>query len=620
LTIGGNEAVGTVITVIATIGSKTAKASVTVKASGEPEPDPTYRLSPASASLLKGESRTFKVQVQEQSEETWTDVPANSVTWSIEGNQSVGTVIANGVLTIGANEDEGSGITVTARYADKTFTAEVTVLETPTPGNPTYKIDPASASLLKGGSQTFKVQVKEQSEETWTDVPANSVTWSVEGRQSVGTVIANGVLTIGSNEIDGTVITVTATIGSKTVTAPVTVIVNQPTEPETPTTPPDNPNARLSPGDASISKNGSRTFTFQSKVTGPWQDVPANYVTWSIEGKKSKWTLINNGVLTIGPDEADGLGITVIATFVEVNAKATVKVKTSGETVTTGAFSNGTNVGGSVIDLIANGKDNTDSLTIDLTGSGAEPVAVNEADRDFGAGLVLTAAGEDPTSPAKVTIRGSGKTIQLMANGSSGSVITVEAGVTLTLKNITFTGNGNNTSPLIKVENGGKLILEDGAVIKDNKGAGVSINGSGSVVEMFDGARIEKNGQSGVYATSGGSFTMNGGTVSNNTNTSDGGGVNIVFGGFFTMKGGTISGNTSISEGGGVAVIQGTFNKEGGIIYGNTEGAPNANIVTSGRSSHAVFYDYGSVTKRRAKTAGANDRLSGNGNSVSGWD
>ena len=77
----------------------------------------------------------------------------------------------------------------------------------------------------------------------------------------------------------------------------------------------------------------------------------------------------------------------------------------------------------------------------------------------------------------------------------------------------------------------------------------------------------------GVFVPSGGSFTMNGGTITGN-NKSDpnyGGGGVFCFNGTFTMTGGSISGNTT-DEGGGVAVYgdSGNFTMSGGTITGNT--------------------------------------------------
>jgi hypothetical protein len=266
----------------------------------------------------------------------------------------------------------------------------------------------------------------------------------------------------------------------------------------------------------------------------------------------------------------------------------------------------------SAIDAIRAAMPGTGSLELELS-PGIEGVNLNGTS-DLGTGLVL----DSTTSPAEVIIKGNGRTVQMDAGSASGSIITVGSGVTLTLQNITFTGSSGNTKPLIKVATGGKLILEDGAVITDNKGAGVLIDGG--VVEMNNGARIENNGQSGVVAENGGSFTMNGGTISGNTAAGEGGGVSIDDASSFTMEGGTISRNTTAYLGGGVYVSSGgTFSKTRGIIYGS-DGGPDANTANSSSTakSHAVCFRAGSVTKRRALTAGEGVPL--NGATADGWD
>ena len=72
-------------------------------------------------------------------------------------------------------------------------------------------------------------------------------------------------------------------------------------------------------------------------------------------------------------------------------------------------------------------------------------------------------------------------------------------------------------------------------------------------------------------AVTGGTFTMNGGTISGNRAGYDGGGVYVEDGCTFTMNGGTISGNTANNDGGGVYANWGaTVNLNGGTITGNT--------------------------------------------------
>jgi uncharacterized repeat protein (TIGR02543 family) len=157
-----------------------------------------------------------------------------------------------------------------------------------------------------------------------------------------------------------------------------------------------------------------------------------------------------------------------------------------------------------------------------------------------------------------VTIKGDGteRTVTLSA---TGSLFTVESGVTLTLdSNVTLLGRNSNTAPLVRVNSGGTLIMNTGTKITGN-----TISGSGGGVYISDGA-----------------FTMNDGTISGNTVSGSGGGV-YISDGTFTMNDGTISGNTASASaygsggsGGGVYISDGTFIMNDGTISGNTASIP----------------------------------------------
>jgi hypothetical protein len=108
-----------------------------------------------------------------------------------------------------------------------------------------------------------------------------------------------------------------------------------------------------------------------------------------------------------------------------------------------------------------------------------------------------------------------------------------------------------------------------------------------------------------VIVDSGGIFTMNGGTISNNY----GGRVGGVFvtGGTFIMTRGIICNNNGPHYGGGVRIDSGSFIKTGGTIYGITkEDAtpedPNLQNAAATGYGHAVYADSGS--KWRNRTAG----------------
>jgi hypothetical protein len=103
-----------------------------------------------------------------------------------------------------------------------------------------------------------------------------------------------------------------------------------------------------------------------------------------------------------------------------------------------------------------------------------------------------------------------------------------------------------NSSPLVKVENGGTFTMRINATLRNN------IN----------------SGNGGAVSVDGGTFSMSGGMIGGNT-ANQGGGV-YVGGGTFTMSGGTITGNTASNQGLGVYLGGGTFTMSGGGIVGNS--------------------------------------------------
>ncbi|MCL2808664.1 MAG: hypothetical protein FWD24_01220 [Treponema sp.] len=169
-------------------------------------------------------------------------------------------------------------------------------------------------------------------------------------------------------------------------------------------------------------------------------------------------------------------------------------------------------------------------------------------------------------------------TIQLL---EPGSLFTVNSGIALSLENnVTLQGINNNNAALVHV-NGGNFIMNSGSVITGNTSSG-----------LLGG---------GVYVQSG-SFSLNGGTIRENSATS-GGGVSVA--GIFTMTDGTISRNTA-STGGGVYVLgNGTFTKDGGVIYGSDGGtdANTATMITQEIAQGHAAYHMSSPRKMRTLTS-----------------
>jgi hypothetical protein len=122
-----------------------------------------------------------------------------------------------------------------------------------------------------------------------------------------------------------------------------------------------------------------------------------------------------------------------------------------------------------------------------------------------------------------ITLKGTGaeRTISLSANGS---MFTVGSGVTLVLENnITLKGRNENNAPLIVVNSGGELVMNEGSSIKDN----------------MNSEDVERILGGGVTLSRDAIFTMNGGEITNNTAVGSGGGV-FIFGNTFAVLNETV--------------------------------------------------------------------------------
>jgi uncharacterized repeat protein (TIGR02543 family) len=235
-----------------------------------------------------------------------------------------------------------------------------------------------------------------------------------------------------------------------------------------------------------------------------------------------------------------------------------------------------------------------------------------------------------------------GATERTISLSSSGSLFTINSGVTLTLENnVVLRGQGGNNAALVRVNDGGTLAMGSGSKIHGNSnssgnGGGVYVN-SGTLT--MSGGDISGNSVSsssyggGVYVNSG-TFTMSDGTVSGNT----GGGV-YVNSGTLTMSGGVISGNSASSYGGGGGVYvysnSGTFTMNGGEISGNTassgggvysngtftmnNGAISGNIASYSGSSYS-YSAYGGGVYSSGTFTMNNGEISDNSASSSSYD
>jgi hypothetical protein len=227
-------------------------------------------------------------------------------------------------------------------------------------------------------------------------------------------------------------------------------------------------------------------------------------------------------------------------------------------------------------------------------------------------------------SKITITIVGIGENRNIFLS-SNGRMFTINSDITLVLENnVTLQGRSQNDGSLVYV-NGGALIMNAGSTITgnitSNSGGGIYVN-SGTFT--MNGGTISDNTASsggGIYVNSHTTFTMNDGTISGNTSGEYGGGVCLEQATFY-MRGGTITGNTAGNNGGGVFYdfSYAKFNKSGGTITGYASDADNGNRAMSSQKGggHAVYVNGG---KRKETTAGPSANLSLNNNSYSGaWD
>ena len=167
-----------------------------------------------------------------------------------------------------------------------------------------------------------------------------------------------------------------------------------------------------------------------------------------------------------------------------------------------------------------------------------------------------------------------------------GGGVYVSAGATFTMNgNASVTGNNATgsagTSGGVYVVDG-TFTMNDNATISDNTaeltdgGVGVYSGTSTTATFTMNGGEITRNkassqgGGVGVYRAA--KFEMNGGTISGNEVKGNGGGVYVSVSGksTFTMNySASVKDNTATNNGGGVYVESGTFNMNDGTISGN---------------------------------------------------
>jgi hypothetical protein len=278
--------------------------------------------------------------------------------------------------------------------------------------------------------------------------------------------------------------------------------------------------------------------------------------------------------------------------------------------------------------LAANAADGGD-YTIRLGGPEyAGPLTLDYGDKNVTVRLTGTAAARQVTGPVfSLDPDIQGYLFTIGNDAGAGKITLVLSG------DITLQGHKNNAYGLISVKSNGTLIMEGNAKITGNThnvsagykgqsgGGAVSVSGTFTMrdnAEISGNAIIDGHG-GGVSIYGGGVFTMEGGSVSNNSaawpafispGTLTGGGVVVVSaagkpGSRFTMTGGRISGNTLTAAANG-AVGGGIYVSDSSVFIMEGDAAISGNAIKSadGSQGGGVYVGAASFTIKSGTISG----------------
>jgi hypothetical protein len=203
----------------------------------------------------------------------------------------------------------------------------------------------------------------------------------------------------------------------------------------------------------------------------------------------------------------------------------------------------------------------------------------------------------------------------VIAVGVAGGGVRVDYGGTFTMSGGVVSDNTTyNAGGGVALSNIGTGSSMSGGIIYNNtsnlgSGGGMFMDATqGTVSFTMSGGTISENnavGGGGVFINRSSSavvsFTMSGGVIRDNITSVNGGGVQVTYNATFTMSGGTISGNTTggSSGAGGVSVMNGgIFEMNGGVISGNEV------TGTSSPGGGGVFVGGGGGTSRFTMSGG----------------
>jgi len=205
-----------------------------------------------------------------------------------------------------------------------------------------------------------------------------------------------------------------------------------------------------------------------------------------------------------------------------------------------------------------------------------------------------------------------------------GTVITVDTGVSATVKGVTVSGGSSSYGGGIVNESGAALTLKEVTVSHNSaqirgggiyNGAGATLTAddstlSGNTAALGGGAMINPGGTVALNGTTvtgnrslagrgggignNGTMSLSDSTVTGNTTGSDGGGLFNNADGTLTVSDSTVSGNTAAGHGGGLFNFGPSATLTGSTVTGNTAGADGGGI----------YLDSGTVTLQDSTVGG----------------
>jgi uncharacterized repeat protein (TIGR02543 family) len=191
-----------------------------------------------------------------------------------------------------------------------------------------------------------------------------------------------------------------------------------------------------------------------------------------------------------------------------------------------------------------------------------------------------------------ITLTGSFK----LVGADADVTLYVENYAVLTIDGITVTHNAGGIGNGIYVRSLGELILKSGAISGNTTVASGLGAGGGGVFNLgtftMNGGEISNNwaaGGGGVENT--GTFTMNGGVISGNIASDSGGGV-FAYGGYYPiiLNGGEISNNTAGIDGGGIRV--GRYNDltiGKNVVFSNNKASAIHLLTPDDTANYAIY-------------------------------